>query len=174
MPKIEEKKKIVAEIEEKFKAANLVIFTDYRNINVEEINDLRNKLRAPGVEFKVLKNTMTRFAVKNLGYEDLIEYIEGPNAVLFSNEDLVGPAKTMYDFIKRYKKLEIKIGMLEGRVVQADNIKALADLPSKEVLLAQVLGTMQAPITGFANVLQANLSGLARVINQVKEQKEAS
>jgi large subunit ribosomal protein L10 len=174
MPKIEEKKKIVADIEEKLRSANLVIFADYRNINVEEMSDLRNKLRAPGVEFKVLKNTMTRFAVKNLGYEDLIEHIEGPNAVLFSNEDMVGPAKTMYDFIKQYKKLEIKIGVLEGRVVAPDDIKALADLPSKEVLLAQVVGTMQAPITSFAYVLQANLSGLVRALNQVKEQKEAS
>ncbi len=174
MPKIEEKKKIVADIEEKLRSANLVIFADYRNINVEEMSDLRNKLRAPGVEFKVLKNTMTRFAVKNLGYEDFIEHIEGPNAVLFSNEDMVGPAKTMYDFIKQYKKLEIKIGVLEGRVVAPDDIKALADLPSKEVLLAQVVGTMQAPITSFAYVLQANLSGLVRALNQVKEQKEAS
>jgi large subunit ribosomal protein L10 len=174
MPRIEEKQKIVQEIEQKLQNANLVVFTDYRGINVEEMTDLRNRLRGPGVEFKVLKNTMTEFALGNQGYGDIIPYIEGPNAVLFSNEDLVVPAKAIFEFIKQYKKLEVKIGIIEGQIVSAEKIKFLADLPSKETLLAQVVGTMQAPISSLVYVLNANITGLVRVLDQVKEQKEAS
>lgn len=174
MPKIEEKQKVVKEIEEKIKDASLVVFTDYRGINVDEMTELRNKLRAPGVEYKVLKNTMTRFALENQGYKELVDKIEGPNAVLFSNEELVEPAKTIFDFIKQYKKLDVKVGILEGQVVTAEKIKDLAELPPKEVLVAQVLGTMQAPINSFVYVLNANLTGLVRALDQVKEQKAAS
>lgn len=171
MPKIEEKQKVVKEIEEKLEKAMLVIFTDYRGVNVDEITDLRNKLRTPGVEFKVLKNTMTEFALKNTGNEEAIPYISGPNAVLFSQEDPVGPTKVIYDFIKQYKKMEVKVGILEGQIVSPERVKALADLPPREVLVAQVLGTMQAPITSLVYVLNANISGLARVLDQIREQK---
>jgi len=174
MPKIEEKQKVIKEIEQKLENAELVVFTDYRGINVEEMTDLRNRLRVPGVEYKVLKNTMTEFALQNLGYEDVISHIEGPNAVLFSNEDPVGPAKTIFEFIKEYKKLEVKIGILEGQTISAEKIKSLAELPSREVLLGQVVGTMQAPISSFVYVLNANLTGLVRALEQVREKREAS
>ena len=162
---------MVKEIEQLIQDAALVVFSDYRGTNVEEITHLRNQLRVPGVKFKVLKNTMTEFALKNTGYTELAEQIEGPNAVLFSNEDPVGPVKTIMEFIKQYKKLEVKVGILEGKKLEADRIKALADLPSREVLIAQVLGTMQAPITSLVYVLNANLTGLARAIDQIREQK---
>jgi large subunit ribosomal protein L10 len=173
MPKREEKQKVVKELEQKLQDASLVIFTDYRGINVEEMTVLRDKLRVPGVEYRVVKNTMTEFALQNTGYSQVIEKLEGPNAVVFSNEDLVGPAKTIYEFIKQYKKLEVKVGILEGQVVSAEKIKNLADLPPREVLLAQVVGTMQAPITSFVYVLNANLTGLARVLDGIREQKAA-
>ena len=133
MPNIEKKQKVVQEIQQKIEDATLVVFTDYRGLNVAEMTSLREKLRVPGVEFKVLKNTMTEFALKNIGHEDIIPSIFGPNAVLFSNEDPVGPVKTIYDFIKQYKKLEVKVGILEGQVVGPEKIKALADLPPREV-----------------------------------------
>ncbi|HHV15106.1 MAG TPA: 50S ribosomal protein L10 [Gelria sp.] len=174
MPNIEKKQQIVQEIQQKIEDATLVVFTDYRGLNVQEMTDLREKLRVPGVEFKVLKNTMVEFALKNTGHEELIPSIFGPNAVLFSNEDPVSPVKTIYDFIKQYKKLEVKVGILEGQVLEPDKIKALADLPSQEVLLGQIAGTMQAPITSLVYVLNANLTGLVRVIDQIREQKEAS
>lgn len=174
MPNIEKKQKVVQEIQQKLEDATLVVFTDYRGLNVQEITNLREKLRVPGVEYKVLKNSMIEFALKNTGHEDMIPSIFGPNAVLFSNEDPVGPVKTIYDFIKQYKKLEVKVGILEGQVVEPEKIKALADLPPREVLLAQVAGTMQAPITSLVYVLNANLTGLVRVIDQVRQQKEAS
>lgn len=173
MPKIEEKKQVVQEIQDKLEKATLVVFTDYRGLNVEEMSILRNRLRVPGVEYKVLKNTMTGFALENLGYTDIIEHITGPNAVLFSTDDVVGPAKTLYEFIKEKKKLEVKVGILEGQIVPAQKVKALADLPPREVLLAQVVGTMQAPISSLVYVLNANITGLVRVLDQIREQKEA-
>ncbi|HPF43530.1 MAG TPA: 50S ribosomal protein L10 [Syntrophomonadaceae bacterium] len=174
MPNIEAKKQVVKETEQRLKDAKLVIFTDYRGLTVAEMTDLRNRLRVPGVTYKVVTNTMTEFALQNTGYGELIPLIEGPNAVVFSNEDPVGPAKTVFEFIAKYKKLEVKVGILEGQMVGADKIKALADLPPREVLVAKVLGTMQAPITSFVYVLNANLSGLARVLDQIREQKQAS
>lgn len=173
MPNIEAKKKVVAELQQKLENATLVVFTDYRGLTVDEMTALRNKLRSPGVEYQVVKNTMMEFALKNAGHEEVIEHISGPNAVIFSNEDPVGPAKNVYEFIKQYKKLEVKVGMLEGQLVGADKIKALADLPPREVLIAQVLGTMQAPITSLVYVLNANLTGLVRALDQIREQKQA-
>lgn len=171
MPNIEAKKKVVAELQQKVEDATLVVFTDYRGLTVDEMTALRSKLNVPGVTYQVVKNTMMEFALTNSGHEDVIEYISGPNAVVFSNEDPVGPAKAVYEFIKQYKKLEVKVGVLEGQLVTADKVKALAELPSREALIAQVLGTMQAPITSFVYVLNANLTGLVRALDQVREQK---
>lgn len=174
MPNLEKKQQVVKEIEQKINDATLVVFTDYRGISVSEMNELRNMLRTPGVEFKVLKNTMLEFALQNTGFPEVIDQIVGPNAVLFSNEDPVAPAKAIYEFIKKHKKLEVKAGLVEGKVISAEQVKALAELPPREVLVAQVLGTMQAPITSFVTVLNANITGLVRVLDQVREQKEAS
>lgn len=173
MPKIEQKQMVVNEIYQKIDQAMLVVFTDYRGLNVDEMTELRNKLRAPGVEFIVLKNTMIRFALEKAGNAEVAAHIIGPNAVVFSNDDPVGPAKILFDFAKTHKNLEVKIGILEGQMITADKIKKLADLPPRDVLLATVLGTMQAPITSFVRVLNANLTGLVRTLDQVREQKEA-
>ena len=173
MPKIEQKQMVVDEIYQKLDEAMLVVFTDYRGLNVDEMTELRNKLRAPGVEFKVLKNTMLRFALEKAGSAETAAHITGPNAVVFSKDDPVGPAKTLYEFAKTHKNLEVKVGILEGQMISADKIKNLADLPPRDVLLATVLGTMQAPITSFVRVLNANLTGLVRALDQVREQKEA-
>lgn len=171
MPNIEKKQQIVKELEEKLQNATLVVFTDYRGVNVEEMTILRDKLRIPGVEFKVIKNTMMEFALKNTGNEDVIPQIFGPNAVLFSNDDPVTPVKSIYEFIKEYKKLEVKGGILEGQAITPDRIKALADLPPRDVLLAQVVGTMQAPISSLVYVLNANIAGLVRVLDQIRDKK---
>ncbi len=174
MPKIEQKQMVVEEIFQKLDESMLVIFADYRGLTVEEMTELRNKLRAPGVEIKVLKNTMLRFALQKAGYGDTAGQITGPNAVIFSKDDPVAPAKTLFDFAKTHKNLEIKLGILEGQTISAAKLKALADLPPREVLIATVLGTMQAPITSFVRVLNANLTGLVRALDQVREQKQAS
>ncbi len=173
MAKIEEKKQVVEEIKQKLDAATLVVCTDYRGLTVEQITQLRNSLRIPGVEYRVLKNTMFRFALKQSGYDDIAAQVIGPNAVIFSNEDPVGPAKIITEFARTNKQLEIKMGILEGKYLSADGVKDLANLPSREVLIAQVLGTMQAPITSFVRVLNANLTGLVRALDGIREQKQA-
>ena len=173
MSKINEKEQVVKEIQQKLEAATLVICTDYRGLNVEQVSELRNRLRVPGVEYRVLKNTMFRFALQKAGYEDIAEKIIGPNAVVFSQEDPVGPAKTIFEFAKTNKQLEITLGMLEGQLLSTEGLKELAQLPSREILLGQVVGTMQAPITSFVRVLNANLTALVRALDQVREQKEA-
>ncbi len=173
MAKIDEKKQVVEEIKQKLDAATLVICTDYRGLNVDQVTQLRNSLRVPGVEYRVLKNTMFRFALQQCGYEDIAARITGPNAVIFSNDDPVGPAKTITEFARANKQIEVKMGILEGKYLSADGVKELANLPSREVLLAQVVGTMQAPITSFVRVLNANLTGLVRALDGIREQKQA-
>lgn len=174
MSNLEAKKQAVQEIQSRLQDANLVIFTDYRGLSVTEMNELRAKLKNAGAEYRVLKNTMTRFALQNTGLEELLPYIEGPNAVLFSTSEPVEPAKILFDFAKTNKNLEVKAGILEGKVIGIDQIKGLSTLPSREVLVAQVLGGLQAPLYGFAYVLKANLSGLVRALDAIREQKEAS
>lgn len=173
MPKLEQKQLIVNEIEEKLRNAKLVVFADCRGLTVEEITQLRNKVRMPGVEFKVYKNTMLRFAMEKLGHDPKAEFLTGPNTVLFSNEDMVGPAKELFEFGKarKNKNFTIKAGILEGKVIGAAQVTALAELPSREVLLSMVVGTMQAPISSLARVLQANITGFVRAIDGIREKK---
>ncbi len=174
MSNLEAKKQAVKEIKNWFQDADLVVFTDYRGLNVSEMNELRGKLKAAGADYRVIKNTLTRFALKEIGLEEVIPYTEGPNAVLFVSDEMVGSAKALFDFARTHRKLEVKAGILEGKVVEAAEIKALSNLPSREVLVAQVLGGLQAPLYGFAFVLKANLSGLVRALDAIREQKEAS
>jgi len=174
MAKIDEKKQVVEDIKQKLEAATLVICTDYRGVNVEQVTQLRDSLRLPGVEYRVLKNTMFRFALQQCGYEDIAAQVAGPNAVIFSNSDPVGPAKVITEFARTNKQLEVKMGILESQYLTAEGVKELANLPAREVLLAQVVGTMQAPITSFVRVLNANLTGLVRALDGVREQKQAS
>lgn len=171
MIKKEQKQLIVEEIYQDLDEAMLVVFSDYRGLNVEEMTELRSKLRVPGIEIKVLKNTMLRFALQKAGCDDAAAQVNGPNAVVFSKEDPVMPAKVLSEYAKTHKNLEIKFGILEGQTINAEKIKNLADLPPREILIAQVLGTMQAPISSFANVLNANLTGLVRTLDQIREQK---
>lgn len=173
MPKIEEKQLVVKELVGNFNGASLVVFTDYKGLNVAEINELRSKLKSAGGDYKVVKNTLTRLAIKETGNEDLMPLTDGPNALLFTN-DPVESAKILFDFAKTHKNLEVKGGLLEGKAIAMDQVKALAMLPPREVLIAQVLGGLQAPIYGFAYVLKANLTGLVRALDGVREQKAAS
>lgn len=171
MPKVEVKQIKVQELEERIKSAKMIIFTDYRGLNVSEISALRSRLKAAGADYKVVKNTLARRAFTNAGLEELIPFAEGPNALLFSDEELVEPAKILFDVVKTSKKLVVRSGMVEGKVFSADQLKNLSTLPPREVLVAQVLGGLQAPIYGFAYVLKANLTGLVRALDAVREQK---
>ena len=173
MSRLEEKKQIVEEIKSKFLEAQSAVLVDYRGLNVEQITELREKFLQQGVDYKVYKNTMMRFAAKEAGLEGLLEYLVGPTAVAFGMEDPVGAAKIISEFAKTHKTLKVKAGMVDGKVIDLDGVKELAALPSREMLIAKVLGGFNAPIAGFANVLQGNIRNLVYALNGIKEQKEA-
>ncbi|MDK2919819.1 MAG: large subunit ribosomal protein [Candidatus Petromonas sp.] len=170
--KLEAKKQLVQEIKDNISNSQAVVLVDYRGLNVEEVTELRKKFREAGVQYKVYKNTMMRFAFKDAGLEDFNKYLTGPNAIAYSLEDAVAPAKISYEFSKEHKNLEIKAGVVDGKVIDFEGVKSLADLPPKEVLIAQVLGGLNGPISGFANVLQANIRNLVYALNAIKEKKE--
>lgn len=170
---LEAKQQTVGEIKAKMESAKTIVLTDYRGLNVSEMTKLRSQLRKAGVEYKIVKNTLTRIAATDLGLEGLNEYLEGPTAIAISIEDPVAPAKILSDFAAANKNLEIKGGVIEGKVIGFDGVKALADLPPREVLLAKVLGGMQAPLVGMANVLQGPIRNFVYVIDAVRKQKEA-
>ena len=174
MPKeyiLKQKREVIDGIGGKMKAAKAMVFADYRGLTVEQDTELRSSLRKAGVEYKVVKNTLTRFAAKENGLEGLSNYLSGPTAMASSAGDPVAPAKIMSEYAKKFENLKIKVGVLEGKVIDPDGIKALADLPSREVLIAKVLGGFNAPLSGFVNVLNGNLRGLVVALNAIAEQK---
>jgi large subunit ribosomal protein L10 len=152
---IELKQQIVSEISDKLKNSVSTVVVDYRGLSVAEVTELRKQLREAGVEFKVYKNSMTRRAAEANGLADLNAALTGPNAIAFSTEDVVAPAKILNDFAKKHEALELKAGVIEGNVATADEIKALADLPSREGLLSMLLSVLQAPIRNLALVTKA-------------------
>jgi len=152
---VEQKKLLVDEIAEKLKNSVSTIVVDYRGLNVAEVTELRKQLREAGVEFKVYKNSLTRRAAEAVDLNSLTEVLTGPNAIAFSNEDVVAPAKILNNFAKEHEALEIKAGVIEGKVSSIEEIKALAELPSREGLLSMLLNVLQAPIRNFALVTKA-------------------
>jgi len=171
---LEEKKEIVRGISEKMKNSKTMILTDYRGLTVQEDTELRAALRKAGVEYKVVKNTLARIAAKENGLDELEKFMEGPTAIAVSETDPVAPAKVLYEFAKKNEKLTLKVGVLEGKIIDIDGIKALAELPSKEELVAKTLGSLNAPIAGFVNVLNANIRGLVIALNAIAEKQQAS
>ena len=168
-----EKEAVVKEVKEKLEKAKSAILTDYRGLNVAESSQLRKKLREVDVEYKVIKNTMTRFAVKELGLDELSPHLEGPTAIAFSYEDPAAAPKILSEFMKTSKKLSIKVGLVEGKVIDEVGVKALADLPSRDVLLSMVLSAMQSPITSWVSVLAAPIRSFGYALDGVRQQKEA-
>ena len=168
---LQQKQEVVKEISGKIKSAKSLILADYRGLTVEQDTELRNALRKAGVEYKVVKNTLTRFAAKENGLEGLDTFLNGPTAMALSDSDPVAPAKVLSEYAKKYEKLELKVGVVEGKVIDLNGIKALAELPSREVLIARVLGGFNAPISGLVNVLNGNIRGLVVALNAIAEQK---
>lgn len=152
---IEQKKQVVDEIAEKLQASNSIVVVDYRGLNVAEVTELRKQLREAGIEFKVYKNTLTRRAVEKLELTDLNDALVGPNAIAFGGEDVVAPAKILNNFAKEHEALEIKAGVIEGNVASVEEIKALAELPSREGLLSMLLSVLQAPVRNLALATKA-------------------
>lgn len=170
------KRQVIDTITEKFTNSKGIVVADYRGLTVEQIAGLRAKLREQGVELKVYKNTFCGFAADNVKWDAKIkEHFIGPSAIAFGYHDPVTPVKIITEYIKSNKDtpLKMKGGCIEGQVVDAKQLAEIAKLPSREELLSQVVGTMQAPISGFARVLAANIQGLMNTLNAIREQKEA-
>ncbi len=159
---LEQKKQVVSDITEKLRNAKSVVLVEYKGLTVEKVTELRNKCRESGVEYKVYKNTLMRLAFEELGYKDITASLEGPNAIAMSFEDEVSAAKITNDFAKTSNDtLVIKAGIAEGKIMNADEIKALASVPSRDILLAQLAG-----------VLQGNIRNLAYLLDQVSKKDE--
>lgn len=168
------KEKMLEEVTAELKKAELVIVSDYRGLNVKAINDLRGKLRSEQCRYKITKNTMNRLACRQAGVESLEPLFEGPTAIAYSSADPVAAAKVFNEFAKENEALVVKGGLLSGQVLDAAGIKALGDIPPREVLLAQVVGGFQAPIAGFASVLSGTLRSLVYTVDAVRRQKESA
>jgi len=152
----------VAEIKEKLQQAKAVVLSDYQGLTVEEDTQLRKGLREAGVEYKVYKNNLVVLAAKELGIEGLEEYLEGPVSIAFGYEDATAPARVLNNFAKDHKKIELKAGIVEGTLYNKAEIEKVATIPSKEVLVAKLLGSFKAPLSNFAYL-----------INAIKEKKES-
>ena len=163
MAKIELKKPVIEEISASIKDAQSVVLVDYRGLTVEQDTELRKQLREAGISYKVYKNTMMNFAFKGTDCEALLPYLEGPSALAISTEDATAPARVLCKFAKTADKLEVKGGIVEGIVYDAEGIINISKIPSREELLSKLLGSIQSPITNFA-----------RVMNQLAEKGGAS
>lgn len=162
-----EKESRVSDVEDKLKRATAAVLTDYRGLNVHELAELRRDLRAQGVEYKIYKNTLSRRAAVNADLGNLVEHLKGPTAIAFGFDDPVAAAKLVSSFAKKHAQMSVKGGLLEGKVIDAAAIRMLAALPSREVLLAMLAGTLQAPVSGLATVLNGPIRGLAMALGQV-------
>jgi large subunit ribosomal protein L10 len=152
---LKEKQQAVVEVTEKLQSSSCTIVADYRGLTVAQVTELRKTLRQSGIEFKVIKNSITRRATENAALTDLDAHLTGPTAIIFSKDDIIAPAKIVAEFAKSTNKLEVKAGVVEGRVVGQDQIKALAELPSREGLLSMLLSVLQAPVRNFALAVKA-------------------
>ena len=164
MAKVELKQPVVAEIAEVIDGAQSAVLVDYRGLTVEQDTELRKRLRAAGVTYKVYKNTMMNFAFKGTDFEALAPYLNGPSALAVSKTDATAPAREIAEFLKTAKnlKLEIKGGVVEGKAFDAAGIEEIAKIPGREALISRLLGSMQSPI-----------ANLARVLNQIAEKDSA-
>lgn len=170
----QEAKKVVAqEIEEKIKASKSVVFVDYNKLTVAEVSELRRKCKQAGCEYKVYKNTLLRKALNELGCDKFDADLNGPTAVAFGSDE-TSAAKVMVAAAKDYTdKIVLKSAFVDNAYVDKNGIKALASMPSREELVAKMLGSMQAPLANFAGVLSNLVSGIVRVLDQVAKSKEA-
>lgn len=154
----------VAALKERLGAAQTAVLTEYRGLTVRQLSDLRKQLKGAAAEYKVVKNRLARLAVKDSPLDSLGAYFKGPMGLVFTKQDPVAVAKALQAFVKNNPALTIKLGFVEGRVLQPAELKALADLPSKEQLRAQIVGTVQGPMSQLVSLLQAPMRQLVYVL----------
>ena len=172
--KLDEKKKIVDELKDKFSKSKVVIVTDYKGLDVTTINSLRRELRESQVEYRVVKNTLLIRAAENTDLAMIQDNFKGPSAIAISYSDPVAPAKVLIDFAKDHEQLDIKAAVIEGRALDLANIKALSKLPSREEIVGQLLYVMNDVPTGLVRALSDIPRRLLNVLGAVKNQKEAA
>ncbi len=172
--KLEAKQQITEDLHDRFARSAIIVLTDYKGLDVISINELRRKLREANIEYQVVKNTLLVRAAEDTEIALIKDHFKGPSAVAISYDDPVAPAKVLTQFAKENDKLEIKVGVLNGKVLDVQAIKALAMLPSREVMLAHVLSTINAVPTSFVRVLAEVPRSLLNVLTAIKDQKEAA
>ena len=160
----DEKKAAIDELHDRFSRAKTAVITGYSGINVEQISELRSKLRQSKVEYRVVKNTLARKAAEGTGLEPLKDHFVGPVGIALGFDDVVAPAKVLFEFSKTQAKLELKVGVLDGKLLKQADIKALATLPSLNALRGKIVGLLQAPASRIVGVLAAPGGQIARVI----------
>ena len=169
-----EKERIVEELQGALEGTKVAILSDYRGLNVGEMTVLRNQLRQASVNYRVVKNALIKLALKNTDLEPLIDQISGPTAVAFSYEDPISPARILEQFGREQPKLEIKGGIVEGKLVDQAGVKRLAQIPSREMLLGRLVSVLGAGPTHLVTVLSFNLQKLLQLLNAIRLQKEES
>ncbi len=167
-----QKEELVKEFHEKLARVGITVVVDYKGLSVAEINELRQKCKDSGIEFRVLKNTLLKIAAKGTDAEKITDYFVGPNAVALGYDDPVPVAKVLCEFAGKNDKLKIKCGVMGGQVLDPDGLKRLSQLPSREVLLAQLLSVMVAVPTSLVRALQNVPERLVYALNAIKEEKE--
>ena len=163
----EQKTKTVQDLEKEAREVSGLIITSFKALKTVEFNEMRAKLRSSKSEYRVVKNSLTRIALKNAGMEALADKLEGPTAIVLERGDAIAAMKIVFDFAKTHENLKIQGGFFDGKVVTDKELKAIASLPSRDVLLARLLGTLQAPMVNLVSVLQAPMRDLVGVLDQI-------
>lgn len=169
-----QKEAIVAEVTEKLNEAKSIFLTDFKGLNVDEINDLRRAFTGASVHYRVVKNTLARLSVKEAGCDELLDYLEGPTAFAFGMDDPAAPARVIKKFTKESDKISVKVGLVDGVLIDSTRVNEIASLPSKDQLLGQLSGVLNAPLSNLVLSLNAILSKLVFALNAVKENKDES
>ena len=172
--RIEEKQKIAEDLRDRLSKSAIIVLTDYKGLDVAAMNDLRRRLRAEEIEYQVVKNTLLIRAAEDNDIALIKDYFKGPSAIALSYDDPIAPAKVLSEFAKENKKLEIKAGVMNGQVLDAEAIKALAKLPSREVLLGQLLSALNAIPTSFVRTIAEVPRSFVSVLSAIRDQKEAA
>lgn len=168
-----EKEKLVKELSKKLSKSEVTILADYSGINVRAVTQLRDEFRKASIEYRIFKNTLARIAAKKSGLEELLQFMDGPTGYVFA-DDPVAPSKALVDFIRANPTMKIKCAVLGGELIDAAQVKAIAGLPPKDVLLAQLLGQLMAPVSGMVNVLSGPIRNLVYALEDLRRQKEAA
>jgi large subunit ribosomal protein L10 len=170
----QEKTESVATLRERLQPVKTAVITEYRGLTVQQLSDLRKQLKAAAAEYKVVKNRLARLAVKELALDSLATHFKGPTGLVFTSKDPVPMAKALQTFARTNPALTIKVGLVEGKVVAPAELKALADLPSKEALRAQLVGALQGPLSQLVSLLAAPQRELVQVLEARSKQSEAA